>query len=94
MNFEREIVHALQELGLSAEKIPLSGAAGGSFTGDISVPVQGEDWRLECKRRKRSFVTVYQCIGDNKAVVIRDDHTPALVVMPLETFAKLAKVVR
>lgn len=33
--FERQVVKALNEGGIKAERIPLSGAAGGSFKGDI-----------------------------------------------------------
>jgi hypothetical protein len=90
--FEREVVKALQERGLAAEKIPLSGAVkGGSFEGDITVPVRGADKKLECKRRARSFGTIYGWMGDNFALVVRDNNTPPLVVMRLDDFAKLAQ---
>ena len=36
---ERAIVRLLQERGLAAERVPLSGAAGGRYAGDVSVPV-------------------------------------------------------
>jgi Holliday junction resolvase len=40
--FELEVVHFLQAAGIAAEKIPLSGAIkGGSFEGDIAVPIRG-----------------------------------------------------
>ena len=34
---EHELVEKLRELGFSAERIPLSGQAGGSFSGDIRI---------------------------------------------------------
>jgi Holliday junction resolvase len=37
---ERAIVHALQDAGFAAERVPLSGAARGRFDGDISA----RDW--------------------------------------------------
>ena len=90
--FEREVVAFLQDRGIAAERVPLSGSVkGGSFEGDINCPVRGEDWKLECKRKARAFSTLYGFIGSNNAVVIRDDHTKPLVVMTLETFAKLAR---
>lgn len=93
--FEREVVATLQEHGIAAEKIPLSGAVkGGSFEGDINCPVQGEDWKLECKRRRSGFKTLYGFLGENQAVVVRDDHCDALVVLRLDRFARLAAISR
>lgn len=91
-NFEREVVRQLQELGLTAtERVPLSGAAGGSHTGDIDCPVLGIDKKLECKRRARAFSTLYGWMGSNFALVVRDDRTEPLVVMRLADFAWLAR---
>jgi hypothetical protein len=44
---ERALVHLLQAAGFAAERIPLSGSAGGRFTGDITVPLLGLDRRVE-----------------------------------------------
>lgn len=89
--FEREVVKLLQEHGLSAERMPLSGAAGGSFTGDVRCPVRGADKRFECKRRRRAYGTLYKHLGENFGLVVRDDDTPALVVLRLRDFAPLAR---
>ena len=48
---ERAIVCLLQERGLAAERVPLSGAARGRFGGDIGVPVLSRDLRGEPKCR-------------------------------------------
>src|ERR1700752_2920714 len=48
---ERAIVAALQEAGFAAERIPLSGSAGGRFSGDITMPLLGVDRRVEVKAR-------------------------------------------
>jgi hypothetical protein len=48
---ERAVVKFLQDRGFAAERIPLSGAAGGSFVGDIPVPVLGVDRVVEVKCR-------------------------------------------
>lgn len=92
-SYEREIVHALQDAGIAAERIPLSGAAGGSFAGDIkvSVPVLNADKTMECKRRAGGFKTLYGWLGENYALFVRDDHCPSLVVLRLEDFAQLAR---
>jgi Holliday junction resolvase len=89
--FELEVVHFLQAAGIAAEKIPLSGAVGGSFSGDIAVPVRGVDRKLECKRRARAFGTLYKFMGNNFALVLRDNHTEPLVLMRLADFVDLAR---
>lgn len=91
--FELEMVKRLQELGLAAEKVPLSGAVKGSFDRDlnVSVPVQGQDWTAECKRRARQFKTIDAMLGANKVLFCRDDRSRPLVVMTVEAFATLAR---
>ncbi len=91
-SFEREIVAALQDRGLAAEKVPLSGAVkGGSFDHDVTCPVRGKDRKIECKRRARAFASIYAMLGENHFLAIRDNRTPPLIVMRLEDFAELAK---
>lgn len=90
--FEREVVRLLQEYGIAAEKVPLSGAVkGGKYDCDVSVPVLGIDRKVECKRRKRAFQTIDGMLGPNFALFVRDNHCRPLVVMTVETFAALAK---
>lgn len=89
--FEREVVAALQALGIAAEKMPMSGALGGRWGSDISCPVQGIDRKLECKRRQRAFSTLYSYLNTSYAAVIRDDKCPPLVVLRLDDFAALAR---
>jgi len=89
--FERSVVAVLQAAGLGGERIPLSGAAGGSFCGDITVPVNGIDRRLECKVRRSGFAQLYNWLPGNFALVIARDRSEPLVVMRLADFAALAK---
>lgn len=90
--FELECVKLLQERGIAAEKIPLSGAVkGGRYEADIDIPIRGIDRKAECKRRRAGFKTIYGWLGDNYALFMRDDHTQPLVVMRLSDFAELAK---
>src|SRR5436189_196991 len=44
---ERTIVRLFQEVGIGAERVPLSGSAGGSYAGDFSVPLLGRDLVIE-----------------------------------------------
>ena len=84
---EREIVQRFREIGLWAEKVPLSGAAGGSFAGDILV----EDYTVEVKARKdgTGFKLLYRWLGDNDILVCKQDRTEPLVVMTIQTLGNL-----
>ena len=91
-SFEREVVHLLQDQGLAAERVPLSGAVKHpKFDHDITVPVRGVDRRIEAKRRARAFGTIDTMLGSNFALICRDDRSRPLVVMTIETFAELAR---
>lgn len=88
---ERAIVRLLQDhYGLAAERVPLSGASGGRFSADLSVPLLGHDFRLEVKARANGFTQIYDWLGTNDALVIKADRKPALIVMPLTRAAEYA----
>jgi Holliday junction resolvase len=63
---ERSIVNALQVNGIVAERVPLSGAAGGRFAGDIVLPLLGRDLCVEVKARADGFRELYwwPCFGE------------------------------
>lgn len=88
---ERSIVHAFQEAGIGAERIPLSGAAGGKFVGDVSIPVQGQDWVFEAKVRADGFRQLYSWLAEHKGLFIRADRRERLVVLRESDFIKLAR---
>jgi Holliday junction resolvase len=52
---ERQLTKILQHLGFAAERVPLSGSVGGSFIGDITVPLLGVDRSVEVKIRRDGF---------------------------------------
>ena len=85
--FERQCVHDLGALGVSAERVPLSGAAGGSFGSDLIVAGH----KIECKTRKRAWTDLFGWLPGNHALFIKADRTDTLVVMSLETFADMLK---
>jgi len=87
---EREIVSEFRKIGLWAEKVPLSGAAGGSFAGDILV----EDYTVEVKARKdgTGFKLLYRWLGDNDILVCKQDRTEPLVVMTIQTLGNILDV--
>lgn len=89
--FERECVNALKDQGVTAERVPLSGAAGGSYSSDLRVLVRGESWKVECKTRKRAWTDLFGWLPGNNCLFIKADRTDTLVVMSLNTFAELTK---
>lgn len=81
---ERAIVNMLQDRGRAAERQPLSGALGGKYRSDVSVPVLGEDWLVECKSRARDFVRLYAWLEGNDALIVKSDRKPPLLVIRLD----------
>jgi len=67
--------------------VPLSGAAHGSFGGDIKCDLPGHKAALlECKKRARGFKQIYGWLEENTGLVIGADRQPPLIVLPLSTF--------
>jgi hypothetical protein len=50
---ERGLVRILQAAGFAAARVPLSGSAGGRFSGDITSPLLGRDLTIDVKPRHR-----------------------------------------
>ena len=87
--FEREVVRRFEEMGIKAQKMPLSGAVKG-FEGDVTIwPYSHSDFQMmvECKRRARGFGTIYSAMqqGNPHLVVCRDDRKDEFYVLPRET---------
>ena len=87
---ERAIVRAFQDKGVAAERVPLSGSAGGSYLGDFTVPVLGVDRVGEAKARGTGFARLYDWLADRDFLVIKADRRPALVVLPLTLAVEIA----
>ena len=89
--FERELVRQFQDAGFASERIPLSGSAGGSFTGDLSIPINGSDRRFEAKKRAGGFKLLYDFLANHWGLFVAQDRAEPLVVLRLSTFIELAK---
>ncbi|MDQ6868813.1 MAG: hypothetical protein M3178_10570 [Pseudomonadota bacterium] len=87
---ERAIVRLLQDHGLGAERIPLSGSAGGRFSGDVTAPLIGRDLTIECKSRANGFLQFYSWLEGPDLLVIKADRRDALVVLPLRLAVEIA----
>ena len=90
---EREIVALLNEIpGVEAERVPLSGAAGGSYSGDISIRIGDYGVTAEVKARKdgQGFATLERWLGENDLRVLKRDRQTPMVVLPWATFKALS----
>src|SRR5258707_8788024 len=87
---ERAIVKFLQDQGLAAERVPLSGSAGGSYLGDLTVPILEVDRVVEVKARANGFRQLYDWLIDRDILIVRADRSEPLVVLPLKLAAETA----
>ena len=89
---ERFIVNLLQQHGFAAERIPLSGSAGGSFKGDISVPLLGRDRIVEVKARAAGFQQIYKWLDGRDLLIVKADRAEPIVILPLRFAAEIAAI--
>ena len=66
--------------------MPLSGAAGGHFAGDVLVPRLG---RVEVKARHDGFKQLYGWLDGADALALKADRRPWLLVLPLDRAMEL-----
>ncbi len=88
---EHALVHALQDAGFGAERVPLSGAARGRFGGDLSVPLLGVDRRVEVKARTDGFRQLYDWLDGADLLIVRADRSEPLVIVPFHFASEIAK---
>jgi Holliday junction resolvase len=86
---ERELVHLLCEVGLFCARVPLSGAVGGAYSGDIDLELHGRIVKVQVKARQE-FRTLQQWLDGAELLLLKADRQDPLVVMPVELFAELA----
>jgi hypothetical protein len=84
---ERELVNRLSEAGIEAERVPLSGGAGGSYTGDIII--EGAKAEVKARKEGTGFALLYRWLGDNDYLIVKTDRKEPLVVMEMDQFEKL-----
>lgn len=88
---EREVLKLLQEAGLEAKRVPLSGSAPG-YPGDLVAHLPGlGEAVVEVKARRRFGLEAW--LDGRDLLVLRPDRKPPIAVLPLERLlALLTKV--
>ncbi len=89
---ERELVQLLCELGLPCARVPLSGAIGGAWSGDIHLLLQGSTYKIEVKAR-REFRTLQQWLAQPDLLLLKPDRQPPLAALPMTLLVKLLAAV-
>lgn len=82
---ERELARLL-----GGERVPLSGAAGGEYRGDVKA--FGLLW--QSKWEADGFRRLYRWLETHDALGLKADRKPWLVVMPIYTFLGLIEDIR
>jgi Holliday junction resolvase len=88
---KRQIVQALQAKGFAAVRVPLSGAAGGRFSGDVVLPLMGRDLCLEVKARADGFRELYSWLDARDVLIVKADRQEPLIVVRISLAAEIAR---
>jgi Holliday junction resolvase len=97
---EREVVDRHRDLGIKAERYPLSGSSRFRGSGhDVDIYAFGTDAAplvAEVKKRKNGagFTTLEQWLGEFDLLFLRRNHADPLVVIPWRVWAALLAKVR
>ncbi len=88
---ERSIVKVLKASGVAAVRVPLSGAVGGRFAGDIVLPLLGRDLCVEVKARAAGFRELYCWLEGRDLLIVKADRQEPLVVLRMSLAADIAR---
>jgi Holliday junction resolvase len=87
---ERALRHYLLQRGFSAERVPLSGSAGGRFAGDLLLTLAGRDLIIEVKCRGNGFAQLYDWLDERHMLILKADRREPLLVLPLALATEIA----
>jgi len=94
---EREFVNLLKKEGIKAERVPLSGACGGSYSGDIRLwlhncgflPDEEYVAEVKCRKNGAGFKTINKWLADNDMLFLKQDRIDPMVVLTWDSFLAL-----
>jgi hypothetical protein len=80
----------LRDAGIKAERVPLSGSTGGSFSGDLVIDGR---YTAEVKARGNAggFALVERWLSDRDVLIVKPDRRPPLVVLAFEAYTDLVR---
>jgi Holliday junction resolvase len=84
---ETEIVNLHRELGIDAARVPLSGSAGGEFSGDIRVA--GLTAEVKARKDGAGFSVIERWLADRDILFLRRDRAMPLAVLPWRVYARM-----
>ena len=71
--------------------MPLSGAVGGRFAGDIILPLMGRDLCVEVKARADGFRELYSGLNERDILMVKADRQEPFVFLRMSLSAEIAK---
>ena len=91
---ERELVELHRDLGIEAQRVPRSGAAGGAFAGDVHLHLFGGDveplvGEVKARASGEGFKTLARWLDGADILFLRADRQPPMVCLPWATWAKV-----
>lgn len=91
---EREVVNHWRSFGIKCDRVPLSGAAGGEYAGDIDLYAFGPDeapavGEVKARGNGSGFKTIQKWLGLNDFLVLHEDRAARLYVLPERVLQRL-----
>ena len=96
---ERQIVKRYLDDGIFAARVPLSGAAGGPFTGDVDAYPFGRDvaplvGEVKFRATGKGFSEITDWLGDNDWLALVRNRAEPMVVVSWATWMRVLKAIR
>ena len=94
-NERRFIAKLMRDTGVSAVRVPLSGAMGGLYAGDVSIENNAMIAEVKARSTGSGWVTLEKWLGMDRPegpfdlLVLMKDRADPLVAMPWSTFCTL-----
>jgi Holliday junction resolvase len=88
---ERDFVVRLKREGITAKRVPLSGAMAG-YKNDIILDYLGKDIECEVKLRADGFKELYKWIKPVQVLFVKANRLEGLAVLRLKDFAQLLRL--
>jgi len=88
---EHDVVNALKASGIAAVSVPLSGAVGGRFAGDVVLPLIVRHLCVEVKARADGSRELYSWLNQRDVLILKADLREPLFVARLSLAAEVSR---